>query len=1170
MFLQRFSLRKLKCGLASVLLGMSLVTFSQTVSADVANNSSAISTTSDEISVNTDTNDETIKNDTDINSDNKSVTNDKLINDDTKSDNNATISKPANDATNDKPVNNTTDSIQDVSNDVKNDTNSDSAVHLANGDTLDSSKFSQEYKDKIVSRTYKFATEMPDGSIQDAGQWDLKVYPSAQYDENTNQIVLDKQDNSADRNYEFVNDSGFSYNNYYAGTGKPINIKPLKGYDVTIDAYKNFVKAGSVDTTAMSHLMTHVGDQSGLFAVGSEYGDIIAQLTTKNLNSDNNASNISLITNDVDIDDTKYSSNPDSVKAMGDYLEDQYQYRYLDANKDMQFLPVIRFTNESSYIPKSIVSKLPKSRTFYFKYKPATYDVAINLTYKGQDRGVIHTHGNYNEKLDIANLVNAQLGTNSSYYLDPSTHLTYTVTDDANQSITCNLLDKNVLNIFANNENNTIVNDLYLKPNEKLNDNVFKAIDAEMSYHYSKYILSDENIAQLKAFTSTEPNQKLVLKLNHRLLRVSHKEPIANGKEDATLFGDIPYVLTRTSPTMADLEQKIESGEISQEQILATKELDFPQFEFKNVAQDDLNKTIKQIYIFDDLIPIGVNSKQLTITSKYYRDADVDAVNGDVSYTDWIKESSDNIIPDITGYKTIITNNHVHYEPKDVTDKVIFFDDTDKTQNTKDIHGKFGEAINVSIPENYDVISNSLEPNSKFGLNDKSIEIHLKHKINFESNIKRKVVKYNINLDKGMNPFTQYFTFVLDGYKDLATGKYVNTNWHLLDSKAQVATTKTPKLPKIEHYHLDKNIKPVEITPDSNDVTIDLHYVPNETKRVKHIKPVKVNVSFVDKTGKNILTDKTLTFDLVSFDTIDTYTNKVVKHEEAKPRLVRLDAPAIQGYTIDTQDLTKLINADTDVKLVYSPINKQDDNKQTDNKSVDNKQTDNKQTDNKHVDNKQVDNKQTDNKQADNKQAVDTIKSNSNKNTSNETNSNFVLPDNMSQNTPANEKTKYVTRIITYNFPNGQVKKRKQVAKFTLINGKYVDPNGHETTTFGELPKYKIKGYKEQVSGDMGAITINAHSHMDNIDPVVNYIKDDTKPVLHTAFLPKTNKVFASTINNRSNVVTKSNDSDSIQHTNSAVIKLPNTGSTSSLPLVIFGLCLFSLGVVTIVYKKQI
>ncbi len=148
------------------------------------------------------------------------------------------------------------------------------------------------------------------------------------------------------------------------------------------------------------------------------------------------------------------------------------------------------------------------------------------------------------------------------------------------------------------------------------------------------------------------------------------------------------------------------------------------------------------------------------------------------------------------------------------------------------IAGKTGETIklNISIPENYDLVKGKIVPTSYTftAENNKPIVIHLVHQIStvtdnpsLTKTIRRTILITNI--DGKVDKTVQKHTFTRTGKKDMVTGNISYGPW----SENGKYTFAGIPVKEIAGYAINGSAPEVVVTPETKDSTINISYLAN-------------------------------------------------------------------------------------------------------------------------------------------------------------------------------------------------------------------------------------------------------------------------------------------------------------------------------------------------------
>ena len=362
----------------------------------------------------------------------------------------------------------------------------------------------------------------------------------------------------------------------------------------------------------------------------------------------------------------------------------------------------------------------------------------------------------------------------------------------------------------------------------------------------------------------------------------------------------------------------------------------------KGVSQDDLNKTVTRTVVLKD-----ENGKDLhdpiVQRVQMHRDATVNAVTGDVTYTKWSNEDSfDEVkIPDIDGYtpnKTSIPaetpdspsneDTNVTYTRNTEQASIKYVDDTTgKTLKTENATPKFGDTIQFTTNpadyikelqlQGYALVSNNYKSDTKAS-SDAS-------KNQFEVHVKQQSVKVTHDQPKSttdaINGTTKYYPA---GVNKDDLNKTISRTIILKDTDGK--TLHDPIVQKVE-LHRDATVNvvtgEVQYTPWTTDGSFDAVQVPS----VDGYTADKTQIDGVKNPKDGQTYDTSVVYtrndEDVSITYIDDTTGKVLKNETAKPKygdVIKFDTtPAdyiksleAQGYKVISNDYKDGATAQTD------------------------------------------------------------------------------------------------------------------------------------------------------------------------------------------------------------------------------------------------------------------
>ena len=238
----------------------------------------------------------------------------------------------------------------------------------------------------------------------------------------------------------------------------------------------------------------------------------------------------------------------------------------------------------------------------------------------------------------------------------------------------------------------------------------------------------------------------------------------------------------------------------------------------------------------------------------FTRTGQKDMVTGNISYGPWSENGKYTFagipVKEIAGYaingsapEVVVTPEtkdstiNISYLANGQTSYYQFIDDDyqagDPAINQKhSIAGKTGENVklNISIPENYDLVKGKIVPTSYTftAENNKPIVIHLVHQIStvtdnpsLTKTIRRTILITNI--DGKVDRTVQKHTFTRTGKKDMVTGNISYGPW----SENGKYTFAGIPVKEIAGYAINGSAPEVVVTPETKDSTINISYLAN-------------------------------------------------------------------------------------------------------------------------------------------------------------------------------------------------------------------------------------------------------------------------------------------------------------------------------------------------------
>ncbi|GFZ26354.1 mucin-binding protein [Lactobacillus corticis] len=356
----------------------------------------------------------------------------------------------------------------------------------------------------------------------------------------------------------------------------------------------------------------------------------------------------------------------------------------------------------------------------------------------------------------------------------------------------------------------------------------------------------------------------------------------------------------------------------------------------EGVGESDLNRVITRTINVTD--PDGT-TKAITQTVKYTRNAIVNAVTGEVTYSAWTSENAlwdvyD--VPVIPGYKAsqnVVNGQEVAPEMEDQT---IDIDYAAQTQNLKfiatdettgqtidltksGITTSFAGNSNGVIPAEasqarqklidyleslgYKVEAGSLP--SKFDTDtavDQTVSFNLTHKT--ESAQETKTITRTINVtdpDGRTKTITQPVKFTRTKTTDLVTKESTYTEW--TSGNSQWTSVNVPTIPG---YTASQNeVNGQEVTPEMEDQTIDIDYAA-QAQNLKFIATDQTTGQTIDLTKSGITTS------------FAGNSNGTIPAEASQARQKLIDYLESLGYKVEAGSLPSKFDTDTAVDQTLS------------------------------------------------------------------------------------------------------------------------------------------------------------------------------------------------------------------------------------------------------------
>ena len=337
------------------------------------------------------------------------------------------------------------------------------------------------------------------------------------------------------------------------------------------------------------------------------------------------------------------------------------------------------------------------------------------------------------------------------------------------------------------------------------------------------------------------------------------------------------------------------------------------------VTENDLNKTItRTIKIADPQGKVTTTTQTVHLT----RNATVDEVTGEVTYSDWSTGSFDSYdVPVIEGYTatqskvdeanvTSDTQNsevNISYTANPQSIKINYVDD-DKggaTVKSDALNGKTDETVKtgITIPENYTVVGTAPSDYTFKAKDNADITVHLKHVINTTSEEKTitRTIKVT-NPNGGVMTIPQSAKSTRTVSTDKVTGEVTYGDW----SKA---TLDGYDVPGIEGYTASQSkVDETIVDGNSKDSEINISYTAND-------QSIKLN--YVDSDNND---------SIVKSDTLNGKTNQTVKTGISIPDGYVVEENVPTDYTFKATG-----NADITVHLTHDKVTVAPDNPKTTN-----------------------------------------------------------------------------------------------------------------------------------------------------------------------------------------------------------------------------------------------
>ena len=262
-----------------------------------------------------------------------------------------------------------------------------------------------------------------------------------------------------------------------------------------------------------------------------------------------------------------------------------------------------------------------------------------------------------------------------------------------------------------------------------------------------------------------------------------------------------------------------------------------------HLGDENFNKTIKRNIQFINP-DWSINDASTTQTVTFHRDATRDEVTGAVHYLPWSENGSHTfdavIVPTVKGYTpngsvnaiTVTPNSNeiyvnIVYIPAGQNSQINYVDEKGTSIATQPLIGKTDETINVTyqVPANWHIVSGKQDTYHFKADNNTPIKVVIAH--DFKDLADQVVtVTRTVNITdphtQAVTTKTQTATFTRSSKQDLVDGHVEHGDW---DKQSQHFDA--IDAPQVDGYTPDKNATNEDVTPDSKNETINIHYLAN-------------------------------------------------------------------------------------------------------------------------------------------------------------------------------------------------------------------------------------------------------------------------------------------------------------------------------------------------------